>query len=274
MKLSYSNALLCVFTFGLYLPWAKTHRRIFICQNIFFKNTPLQYTGKGEDLFWKWGKALCVFVPFWILMGFLAQAVTSKAAFLLIHNLLLILSFVLFAGLIKFGGLKYLISQTRFFDKSIHLKFDLRSVLVQYVAGFLISLVTLGLYYPFFYLNLRKILINKIISDNHTCSFHGSSKNYFLICAKGFFLILITLGFYYPWHQKNRWQFLLQNTHWDRSQILLVMNQKQIFYYALMRWPVMVFSLGILSPLVTHYWMKLFLQSLVYTSLAPTDRNH
>ena len=274
LKLSYSNALLVVLTFGLYLPWAKTNRRNFLFKNTFMHKQLFQYTGKGEDLFWKWLLAIAVFAIFGALMGFLAQWGSGKAIFLVVHNIVLILSFIIFAGWMKLAGIKYFINQSKLSSQNFSSDLNLANAVREYTLGCSLSILTLGLYYPVFYLKIQNLLLESFQFKNQKYQFQGRKLTYFWICLRGFFLNVLTLGFYQPWHLQNRWKFLITNLQSNEHRWTLNIDSKKLLYYALVRWLLMTFSFGILSPVVTHKWMQLFLKSLHCTALAPTDQNH
>lgn len=144
--LSLKNGLLNIITLSLYRFWGKTEVRRRVWSQTFINGEPLEYTGRGMELFK--GFLIAVFglgLPFVLIVG-LAQLMGPVMAALIIIPLYLGLFFLFGFGM--FTAFRYLASRTQWRGIRFHLRGKPADYGLVYLAFTLLSGVTLGWFWP------------------------------------------------------------------------------------------------------------------------------
>lgn len=114
LKLTIVNFLLSVITFSIYRFWAKTNVRRHIWSCIHINGEPLEYTGKGKELFMG---ALFVFLvlilPLVLIVAMISLIYGPKSPLLLIPQMIIIFAVYLFWGFALYKARKYQLSRTQ-----------------------------------------------------------------------------------------------------------------------------------------------------------------
>ncbi len=200
------NYLLTVVTFGLYYPWAKTSKLRYIYENTEFANSRFMFHGTGKEVFKGFIKLFALVVLIIGLYGYLI-AIEQIVLAVIIYTACL----VVLIPLAIHGSLKYRLSRTSW--RGIH--FGYRGVLAElfskYVIGFVLTILTLGIYGSWFTVDVRKYVIGKIRFGSAEFAYTGEGLELFLINLKGIFLSIITLYIYSFWYMKDLYNYYINN---------------------------------------------------------------
>jgi len=85
-------------------------------------------------------------------------------------------------------------------------------LLIKLLVGYLLTIVTLGIYMPWFIADLTRFFVDNTElggpQGKVSLKFNGTGGNLFVICLTNFLLCLVTLMIYTPWAvvRFNRWQ--------------------------------------------------------------------
>lgn len=113
-KLTIVNFLLSVVTFSIYRFWAKTNVRKHIWSCVHINNEPLEYTGKGMELFMG---ALYVFLflvlPVVLIVAIIGLIYGADSPMLIIPQMILIFGIYVFWGFAIYRARKYQLSRTQ-----------------------------------------------------------------------------------------------------------------------------------------------------------------
>lgn len=143
--LSFKNGLLNIITLSLYRFWGKTEVRRRLWRTIYLNDEPLEYTGRGVELFLGFLFAILVIgLPF--LMLVVGIQFLGPAAALLIFPLYIFLFVLLGYG--RFTAFRYLASRTRWRGVRFQLKGSPLKYGLTYLGYLLLSVVTLGWFWP------------------------------------------------------------------------------------------------------------------------------
>jgi uncharacterized membrane protein YjgN (DUF898 family) len=86
---------------------------------------------------------------------------------------------------------------------------------VTYLVGYLLTLVTIGIYAPWFVVKLWRFFADgtRVLYQGRTFagSFHGTGGELFVTFLVGYLLTAITIGIYAPWFMIKMWQFQINN---------------------------------------------------------------
>ena len=152
------NMVLTILTLGIYAPWAKTARRQFLWQNTEVAGHRLRYHGTGRELLIGYikvalGYALFLGVPL-ALSKLVSQTVGTIAQFAL---LLVIMPLVPFA---IWGSRRYLLSRTSWRGIRLHLEGPAGPYVKVFFVGYLLTVVTLGIYAPIWLNQMHRISVD------------------------------------------------------------------------------------------------------------------
>lgn len=146
LGLSLKNGLLNLVTLTLYRFWGKTEVRRRVWRTTYLNDEPLEYTGRGVELFMGFLFALAVIGLPYLLVVFGAQLLGPGVAALIVIPLYVGLPFVIGFGM--FTAFRYLASRTVWRGVRFELQGDPTGYAWSYVGYMFLSGLTLGWYWP------------------------------------------------------------------------------------------------------------------------------
>lgn len=209
------NFLLMVVTLGIYRPWAITALRKYLYQNTSFGGSRFMYTGTGSEMFIGFLKAIGLLVAATISFVILqrigawmfGQTVGTILFFLVYYAAIFML-----VPIILHGSLRYRLSRTQW--RSINWAYvGPQSRLVQlFVRGMLLTLVTFGIYGPWFSVDLAKEIARGTRFGDVEFRYTGDGKEVFMLMLKGLLLTPLTLGLYFFWYLAEAHNYHIAHT--------------------------------------------------------------
>lgn len=168
------NLSLKIVTFGVYHFWGKTRVRRYVWSRTFLAGEPLEYTGKGRELFFGYLLALAILLS--------AAGATALVLFLTESIVLMVLAaaliypvFLFLSGFALFSSRRYLLSRTRW--RSI--RFGMTGSRARH--GFkllglsMVVALTMGLAIPMMRNRLAKHLIENTWLGDRQFTYHGEN---------------------------------------------------------------------------------------------------
>lgn len=208
-KIKIINIILCIVTLGLYYPWAKAKTLQYLYSHTTFEEQPFAFTGTGNEMFKGFVKAVLfliiidamIMVPSYY--GFTTAAIiTTATAYLLILAVI---------PIAINGSYKYRMAKTYWRGIRFGYTGDRAALTTIFLKGIGLSIITLGIYIPWFIMNLRTYIISNIKIGNASFNYKGSGNEYLWLYIKGYFLSIFTFGIYYFWWKKDLFEFLFNN---------------------------------------------------------------
>lgn len=172
------NLLLTVLTLGIYRFWAKTKVRKFFWSNIRFMGDPLEYTGKGSELFLGFLIVLAVLFPLGFIYDTIGRLVPPGETALRV-SLEIGYYLVLFA-LIQIGfyrAWRYRMSRTTWRGIRLGLDGSTWTFLRLSFGWTIVTALTLGLAYPWMAVELWRYQINHTRIGQTAATFKGSGRD-------------------------------------------------------------------------------------------------
>ncbi len=212
--LSIKNAFFSLISLGFYIPYAKVNLRKHIWGYTRFGPDAFNFAGSGWELLRSYliffGLVFFIGAGFWGVssyagfnwLGF-ANHFTERLGFeamglvfaFLILSVFVGLFYIAFIFYMQFGTLRYLLTRTKL--RSLYFNLDSTkrlNFIVSSLGGILLTIVTLGLYFPFFKTNQLRYLWNHVSYGNQKFQFQGDGKNYARVFLKTLvFAITITI---------------------------------------------------------------------------------
>lgn len=203
------NLFLTVITLGVYAAWARTERRKYIWSNTEVGGQRLVYTGTGLELFKGYLKVLGFYLAFFAI-PVLGNVIVPGS--LVVLQGALIAAMVVLVPFVIYWSRAYLLSRTKWRGIQFGLEPGAGSFAKAFLGGYLLSLLTLGLYSPVWLNRMRSIVLNNTRFGTERFSYDGSNGDAFRIGIKGFLLSIVTLGVYSFWYAAEMNRFVLSHT--------------------------------------------------------------
>lgn len=255
------NVLLTLVTLGIYAAWAKTAQRKFLWQNTEFHGQRFLWRGTGRELFVGYLKvggcyALFLLVPVLVRQVSAGAAVAVQALFGL--GLLLLIPFAIY------WSRAYLLSRTSWRGVSFALQPGARPFARAFIGGYLLTLLTLGLYAPIWLNRMHAVSINRTSFGNAPFRYDGKDSEVWKLTLKGWLLSLCTLGVYYFWHVAALTRYRLEHTWFGGARARSSLRGGTVLRLTLIYVLGTTLSLGLAFPWIACYSLGQMLETLSF----------
>lgn len=259
------NIFLTIVTLGIYSFWAKTNVQKFMAENIEWAGERFSFHGSGKERFIGFCKAALILLGLYLvymlivlLLSYLPIPYISPIASVVLS----VLIFMALVPIIVVGSHKYLSSRTSY--RNLRFGFDgkILEVAKIYAKGIFLTVITLGIYYPWFFAEKEAYLKSKLRYGNTNFGFQADGKELFFLYLKGFFLSLFTLGIYYPWFYADIRNYVWNHTSFQGKRFQSDLTGGNVFLHFLLAYILIFFTMGIGFAWAIVYLTKLFLESV------------
>lgn len=258
------NLLLTIITLGLYYPWAKVERLKYHYQSTELDKSRFAFHGTGKEVFKGFIK---VYIFLLILYTFLIYGTLSNSPKILGFALAAFyLCFFLIIPFAIHGAIRYRASRSSW--KGIYFKYlgDKMELFWKCLTGLLLSVLTLGIYTPWFLVDLRKYILSHLRFGNLSFDFKGEGSSLFWINFKFVLLFYLTLGIYSFWYYKELWAFYANNTEITQNgkkvNFRLNMQAGDVFELVVVNFLLIAFTFGLATPWVVARTLKFMFRFL------------
>ena len=182
-KIMFINWILTIFTLGIYYFWGKTKVRRYLWEQSSFAGDRFYYHGTGGELFKGaviFGLILTLFKASAYALGQVWGLEVQLYAEIGTSYLILFL-----LPVIMVGAFRYRLSRTAWRGIRLSFRGKRKSALWLYIKGYLLTILTLGLYWPYFTVQKQKFWKSKAYFGNQAFEYDGAGKD----ILKAFLLI-------------------------------------------------------------------------------------
>lgn len=273
------NLLLTILTLGLYYPWAKARQLQYLYGTTEFHESRFEFHGTGAEMFKGFIKAIFIFT--------LIYALTFLFIYMrmpIIGVLVMYLGIFSIIPLAIHGSYKYRMSRTSWRGIRFGYRGDRNELYSLCIKGFLLSIVTIGIYGAWFSMNLRNYILGKIKFGNAKFSYNGDGSTFFWMNFKGYLLTILTLGIYLFWWQKDLFNYYINNlklTHDDKNiEFKSTADGGDFFGLIAINLLILIFTLGIGFPWIIIRSMRFIFSKIQVTgdidfnSLIQSEENY
>jgi uncharacterized membrane protein YjgN (DUF898 family) len=208
--LFFKNALLVFVTLGIYYPWARIHLLKYLYKKTKFQGQFFQLKANAKDIFTSYLKLFGIFFSVSIFTLFFKASNNNIAWILcigLLYTCLLILLPFVIHGAVRYRALHSYWGSTPFHYDGIRMNF-----FRIFTKGFLITLLTFGVYGSWFQVEIRRYLLRHLKFGDIAFDFTGKGETLFWIQIKMRLFFILTAGVYSFWYFKNLFEFYVENT--------------------------------------------------------------
>lgn len=237
------SALLSMVTFGIYSFWGRTKVRQYLWSQTEFEGDRFAYHGTGQELFIGWLKVIGVFVTLWVALFLLMTALGSAGAILV--PLLFWGAILALVPVAMIGARRYRLSRSSWRGVRFSLRASTGAFVKLYLGGMFLSIVTLGLYGPYFQTDVRRYLTEHSYLGTERFGFDGEGRELFPRYLRALVLTLLTLGIYSFWWLAERERYYWSHTTFAGGRMRSTMTGGDRLGLSIVNLLIIVFTLGI-----------------------------
>jgi len=197
-RIALLNALLMVLTLTVYRFWAKTNVRRHIWSCVHINGEPLEYTGRGVELFLGFLIVFGLFfLPIFIVLAVLQLSLGPEHPAIILANLALFLVILFLWGMALYRARRYQLSRTLWRGIRGSLVGSSMSYSLLYFGAMLLRSMTLGWSTPAMNLNLQERMIGDMRIGSMPFRFKGRAGPLYgpyAICWVATFVVTIVLA--------------------------------------------------------------------------------
>jgi uncharacterized membrane protein YjgN (DUF898 family) len=257
------NMILTAVTLGIYSFWARVKIQKYLYQNTYLQNENFDYHATGQELFLGFLKGVAIVIGAllvyaliaWLLTTIMGEAGGLVAALLLYAAVIGALPFVIV------GSTRFHLARTSWRNLRFHFSATPRDLQKEFYIGILLTIVTLGIYGPWFAIKMRTFFTNNSNYGSEPFRFEGDGMELFKIYFVGILLTVVTLGIYSSWLQANVIRYYAERTSVQGKKFRSDITGGQIFVTTLVTILMIVFTLGLAFPWAIVKIQKLYLET-------------
>lgn len=235
-----------ILTLGIYSFWGRVEVRKYIWRNLRLAGQPFSFHGTGKEMFLGW-----------LLLGVAVAAIYGAGAFLYVllgeqSAYYLIPIFVLIGALVVpfaiHGAIRYRASRTEWMGRRFEYRGDLFALAGHFWKGLLLTIFTLTIYAPVFYVSLRGYVLNHLHYGGQQLSFNGTGRELIWPYVKFLLLFPFTLGLSRFWYIPKQNNYCWEHTRFAGAPFRSTMTGLELFVMTLFNGMLTVVTLGIAYP--------------------------
>lgn len=253
------NLLKTILTLGIYRFWAKTKVRQYLWSNTVFAGDSFSYHGTGKELFQGFVKFAGMIVVFALLMG--ALQIYGGESGQIIGGLAPLIFWPL-VPVLMVGAFRYRLSRTAWRGIRFSFRGERKQAMMIYLKGGLLTLITLGLYWPYFRMQAEAFWRGNSYYGNLQGEFTGEAKEIFGKYVLGVFLSIITLGIYSIWFFAYLSRYNWSNTRFGNANFRFTATGGELFVLNFVNVLLLIFTVGLAYPWVSVRNQKFFTEHL------------
>lgn len=184
------NAILQAVTFNFYYPWAKAAKLDYLYEQTEFAGSRFKFHGTGKEMFIGYLKMLAIII---VIYGGFWWAKANEQ--IVLGTLLLYGGLIVVYPLAIHGTAKYRLSRTSWRGIFFGYRGELGELFAKFFIGVLISLFTLGIYWSWVEVDLRKYITKNIRFGSVEFDFVGKGADLFLIKLKYVIFVFVAIIF-------------------------------------------------------------------------------
>ncbi len=268
--ISIVNLLLGIVTLGIYYFWGKVRVQGYLHSQMELDGDRFAYHGTGAELLVGFLKTLGLIVL--VIAGLVLLMLPGPrpgadvVATLFIYAVLILVVPVAIAG-----SRRYRLSRASWRGIRFSFRGQTGSFVRMFISGALLTVVTLGLYYPFFYNNIWRFLIGNTHYGTARFEFDGTGADLFGRFLLAVVLTPLTLGVYWFWFAAHRMRYMWARTAFAGARFRCAVTGGRLFRLTLGNVLLLVVTLGLALPWVRTRNIRFLCDALAVQGLAGTD---
>ena len=244
------NVLLILITLGIYSFWAKVKVRRYLLSQTEFEGDRFAYYGTGRELLNGSLKAGLIFGLPAALLNVLPELLGAGDVIKIAAAILVYSIFIVFIPFAMVGSRRYRLSRTSWRGIRFSFRGRVLNFLKLFIGGSLLSIITLGLYYPIFEIKRYAFMVSQSYFGNQKFEFDGQGRDLFWSYLAALPLSLLTLGIYWFWFLAKKQRYLMDHTSFATARFRSTVTGKRLFLFNLSNLLLLLVTLGAAWPWV------------------------
>ncbi len=197
------NLFLTIITFGVYYFWARTRIRSYLLSQTEFEADRFAWHGTGKELLVGFMKIAVLFLVLYAAAAAIRFGWHHPASEFVLSLGGYIIGLIL-VPIAMVGARRYRLSRVSWRGIRFSFRGRAREFIRVFIPGALLTVITLGLYYPFFQNNMRRYLIDRSYFGTVPFSYDGRGRDLFMrfvltlglavAAVGGFWFLLLVVG--------------------------------------------------------------------------------
>lgn len=203
------NFLLLIVTLGLYFPWANAKVSRYLHSETELEGDTFVFHGTGKEMFIGFIKSVGIVILVYALYFALIAMLGDLGAIL--GGLMMLVFFATAIPYAIHGSMRYRTSRTSWNNVHWGYRGNLKVFAQKFLVGYLLTVVTIGIYGAWYAQTMRKYMIGHTRFGNIEFDYNGDGMEYLLLNLKGIILTICTLGIYFFWYNKDVFNYTINH---------------------------------------------------------------
>jgi uncharacterized membrane protein YjgN (DUF898 family) len=256
------NILLTLVTLGFYSFWGKVKVRSYILSQTECSGDRFRYHGTGKELFCGFLKALFFFIIPIVLLNMAPQLTGGGAKIKMVAGILVYGLIALFVPMAMVGAWRYRLSRTSWRGIRFSFRGKTEDFLRLFLTGCFLTVITLGLYYPFFATQRHGFMVSHSYFGSRKFDFDGRGRDLFKPFLLALLLTLPTLGIYWYYFLAKKQRFFWEHTSFGSLRFQSTVTGRKLLSLHSGNMLVLFVTLGLAYPWVLVRKTNFLLQNL------------
>jgi uncharacterized membrane protein YjgN (DUF898 family) len=209
------NFFLTIVTLGIYKFWGKTRVRNYLWSQTELEGDRFAYHGTGKELMIGFSKVMLLFALPVMLLNVLPKIMGPNSIMRFVTPVLTFAMVMAILPMAFVGFRRYLLSRTSWRGIRFSFRGQVKDFAVLFLGGAILTVITLGLYYPFFDVRRQAFMVNNAYFGNRSFKFDGNGRDLFKPFLVALLLSIPTLGISWVWFMAARQRYLWEHTRLD-----------------------------------------------------------
>jgi uncharacterized membrane protein YjgN (DUF898 family) len=242
------NVLLTLLTLGIYYFWGKARVRAYLLGQSDLERDRFAYHGTGRELLVGFVKGVVVFGVPVVTLSVLPQVYGAPAAVVNALSSLLWLVGLLLVPVAMVGSRRYRLSRTSWRGIRFSFRGPVREFVGIFVAGTILTSITLGIYYPVFVTRRQAFMVSHAYFGSRKFDFDGRGR-----ALIGSFLLMVllflpTFGLSWFWFSARRNRFFAEHTRFGATRFRSTVTGGRLAWLQISNVVAIVLTLGLAWP--------------------------
>lgn len=238
------NALLSMVTFNIYYFWGKTKLRRYLWSHTQLMGERFEYLGTGKELIKGAFRAAGLIILIFVVPNLLSAFVHPAFGILIVAGVFVIKPYVLASAR------RYRYSRTQWHGVRFSFRGAAKEAMKLYLIGTFLSIVTLGFYYPRFYIDKQEFWRTNSFYGTSQFKYTGKSEDLKRHLILGHSLAIITFGVCWFWYRAKLMRYDWEHTSVEGLSFSFDITGGKLFTYYLGNVLIIIFTFGIGFPWV------------------------
>jgi len=212
------NMLRALLTLGVYYFWGKVRVRRYVLGQSGLEGDRFAYHGTGGELARGFATALIVFILPVVALALLPELLGAGQPVEAAAQFLAYVVVSVFVPVAMVGAHRYRLSRTSWRGIRFAFRGRTRDFVKLFLAGSLLTSLTLGLYYPVFDTRRRAFLVSHAAFGNRRFGFDGQGRQLLRPFLTALLLTLPTLGLAWFWYVARKRRYFWTHTTFGRAR--------------------------------------------------------